>query len=84
MIDAEGSGDRTVEAKFRARKVKMAREYFVEVTGPNGQKHHVGHFDLRSSAQEWILRNAADWTPEPSDAGELSKRGPTTIQKQSA
>jgi hypothetical protein len=53
-----------VTTKFKARKLRMAREYYVEAIGPDGLKHHVGPFKLRSLAKEWIAQHGSAWDDE--------------------
>ena len=36
------------------RDARPAREYIVEVVGPDGNRHHLGPFRYRREAQHWI------------------------------
>jgi hypothetical protein len=38
----------------------MADEYFVEIDGPDGLKHHVGPFKTRLEAEEWIAQHSSE------------------------
>jgi hypothetical protein len=49
-----------VNARFDPRNTGPAGEYFVEVIGPDGLKHHVGPFKHRAEAEEWIAQNPSD------------------------
>ena len=44
---------------FAARKVRMAREYYVEAVAPGGAKYRIGCFKVRAAAMEWIETHAA-------------------------
>ena len=39
------------------RDARPAREYIVEVVGPDGIRHHLGPFRQRKEAQCWIAMN---------------------------
>jgi len=58
---------------FATRKVRMAREYYVEATAPDGAKYRIGCFKVRAAAVEWIETRAASWMPEQSNARGESK-----------
>ena len=40
-----------------------AEEFYVEVIGADGLSHHVGPFDGRRQAEDWITKNAATKPP---------------------
>ena len=51
------------------RDARPAREYIVEVVGPDGIRHHLGPFRYRREAQHWIdvntrPRNSGKRRPE--------------------
>ncbi len=58
---------------FAARKVRMAREYYVEAVAPGGAKYRIGCFKVRAAAMEWIETHAANWMPEQANACGESK-----------
>lgn len=39
-------------------KVRSVGEFYVEVDGPDGLKHHMGPFKSHSLAQAWIARQS--------------------------
>ena len=53
---------------FAARKVRMAREYYVEATASDRAKYRIGCFKVRAAAQEWIETHAASLKPERANA----------------
>ena len=59
---------------FAARKVRMAREYYVEATAPDRAKYRIGCFKVRAAALEWIEAHAANWMPEQANAHGECKR----------
>ena len=63
--------------KFKARKVRMAREYYVEAIGPDGLKHRVGLFKRRSIAKEWIAQHASEWDNEGTYGQHATQQGST-------
>jgi uncharacterized membrane protein YdbT with pleckstrin-like domain len=46
--------------KRTARASRPQEEYFVEVDGADGLKHHVGPFATKKEAQDWISQNSPD------------------------
>lgn len=51
--------------KVEVRTAASLGEYYVEVDGPDGLKHHAGPFKSRSLAQEWIAQHPYQSESEP-------------------
>jgi hypothetical protein len=49
-----------LNANFDPSRLEPSSEYFVEVTGTDGLKHHVGPFKVRQDAEDWIAQNTPD------------------------
>jgi hypothetical protein len=58
---------------FAARKVRMAREYYVEATARDQAKYRIGSFKVRAGALEWIETHAANWKPEQANTRDKSE-----------
>ena len=43
----------------------MSNKYYVEVVAPDGLSHHIGPFERRSSAHEWIKQHSGGWNAVP-------------------
>jgi hypothetical protein len=53
-----------VGLQFAVRKVRMAREFYIEATAPGHAKYRIGSFKIRGRAQDWIKAHAAHWRPD--------------------
>ncbi len=63
------STDMASNITFVARKVRLASEYYVEVSVPGRLKYRIGSFKLRARAKEWITVHSTQWLPESDYSG---------------
>ena len=49
--------------KLIASDINRADAFYVELVGPDGLKHHVGPFEGRRRAEDWIIHNESTEPP---------------------
>jgi len=47
-----------METNQTSRRVKAAEEYYVEMDGLDGLKHHVGPFKNIARAEDWLAQHS--------------------------